>query len=208
MLVFIDDSGDPGFKLGKGSSEYFVIAMVCFDDDLEAEKTALAIKELRRSLGFSDGSEFRFFKTRKEYTVKFLYAVNKFSFKIRCIVVNKRKIYSQKLRADKNSFYSYFIKEALKHSSGSILEAKIKIDGSGDRIFRKSFLSYLKRELNGSEVKVMTKCTLVDSTGDVLIQMADMIAGSINRSYNLQKADNSIYKRIIKRHITDEWEFQ
>jgi hypothetical protein len=208
MLVFIDDSGDPGFKLGKGSSEYFVIAMVCFDDDLEAEKAALAIKELRRNLGFSDESEFRFFKTRKDNTVKFLYAVNKFSFKIRCVVVNKRKIYSQKLRADKNSFYSYFIKEALKHSGGNILEAKIKIDGSGDRIFRKSFLSYLKRELNNNEIKVMTKCTLVDSTGDVLIQMADMIAGSINRSYNLQKADNSIYKRIIKKHITDEWEFQ
>ncbi len=38
MLVFIDDSGDAGFKLGKGSSEFFVISAVIFDDNLEAEK--------------------------------------------------------------------------------------------------------------------------------------------------------------------------
>lgn len=61
MLVFIDDSGDPGFKLEKGSTSHFVIAMVIFDDTLEAEKTALAIKELRRELQFSDNSEFKFF---------------------------------------------------------------------------------------------------------------------------------------------------
>lgn len=36
MLVFIDDSGDPGFKIEKGSSSVFVIALVIFDDDLEA----------------------------------------------------------------------------------------------------------------------------------------------------------------------------
>lgn len=208
MLVFIDDSGDAGFKLGKGSSEYFIIAMICFEDDLEAEKTALEIKKLRRDLGFSDNTEFRFFKTRKEYRVRFLHTINKFNFNIRCLVVNKKTIYSQKLRTDKNSFYGYFIKEALKHNDGSILDAKIKIDGSGDRVFRKSFLNYLKRELNDNEVRVMKKCKLVDSKGDVLIQMADMIAGSINRSYNLQKADSSIYKGIFKKHITDEWQFQ
>lgn len=32
MLVFLDDSGDPGFKVGKGSTPCFVIALVIFDD--------------------------------------------------------------------------------------------------------------------------------------------------------------------------------
>jgi len=47
MLVFIDDSGDPGFKVEKGSSKIFVITMVIFKDNLEAEKTSVAIKEVR-----------------------------------------------------------------------------------------------------------------------------------------------------------------
>ena len=50
MLVLIDDSGDPGFKIGRGSSQFFVIACVIFDDELDAEETALIIKRYRRSL--------------------------------------------------------------------------------------------------------------------------------------------------------------
>ncbi len=45
----------------KGSSEVFVISLVIFDDDFEAEKTALAIKEIRRQLRFPDDMEFKFF---------------------------------------------------------------------------------------------------------------------------------------------------
>ena len=62
MIIFIDDSGDPGFKLQKGSSSYFVIAFVLFDDPLEAERTSLAIKDLRRKLKASDYYEFKFNK--------------------------------------------------------------------------------------------------------------------------------------------------
>ena len=208
MLVFIDDSGDSGFKLGKGSTDFFVIAMVCFNDELEAEKVALAIKELKRELNFFENKEFRFFKTSKDHRTRFLNAINKFNFKVRAIVVDKKIVYSLKLRTDKNSFYSYFIKEALKNSGGEILNAKIKIDGGGDRVFRKSFLGYLKRELNQEQLKIMNRCNLVDSKSNVLIQMADMIAGSINRSYNFEKVDRSIYKNIFKKHISDEWKFR
>ena len=31
QLIFMDDSGDPGFKLKRGSSELFVIVCVIFD---------------------------------------------------------------------------------------------------------------------------------------------------------------------------------
>jgi len=208
MLVFIDDSGDPGFKIEKGSTKYFVIAMVIFDDELEAEKTAVAIKELKRDVGFSSMAEFRFFKTSKDIRVKFFKAINKFNFKIRCIVVDKSIIRSTELRSNKNSFYSYFIKESLKHSNNTILDAKIRIDGGGDRIFRKNFISYLRRELNSNEKTVMKNCRMVDSKSNVLIQLADMIAGSINRDCTGSKSDCKIYKQIIRGHIINEWHFK
>lgn len=66
MIVFIDDSGDAGFKFDKGSSRYFIIACILFKDELEAEKTALAIKEYRRKCRFSDEMEFKFNGSRKE----------------------------------------------------------------------------------------------------------------------------------------------
>lgn len=207
MLVFIDDSGDPGFKLGKGSTKYFVIACVIFSDELEAEKTAVAIKEMRRSLGFPDDMEFKFNKSRKTIREKFLHAINKFDFRIRSLVIDKSIIYSNELRNNKNSFYSYAVKLLLKHSGGSIQNAKIKIDGSGDRIFRRSFLGYLRREVNSAQKKIIRNCKLVNSKGNVLIQMADMVAGSTMRFYDVARKDNNVYREIIERHIDDEWFF-
>ncbi len=105
MLVFIDDSGDPGFKIEKGSTPFFVIAMVIFDDELEAEKIAVAIKQLKRDLKFSDDTEFRFFKTRNENKIRFLETINPFKFKIRCLVVDKSVIKSPELKSKKDKFY-------------------------------------------------------------------------------------------------------
>ena len=83
MLVFIDDSGDAGFKIEKGSSRFFVIALVIFDDELEAQKTAVTIKELKRELKFPDDVEFKFCKSSHDVRRKFLSAVCKYNFKIR-----------------------------------------------------------------------------------------------------------------------------
>jgi hypothetical protein len=207
MIIFIDDSGDAGFKIDKGSTRYFIIALVIFDDELEAEKTAVAIKELRRKLCFSDNAEFRFFKTANSIRKEFLQTVSPFRFRVRCVVIDKSIIRSDELKNDKNSFYSYAIKLVLQYSNSSIIDAKIRIDGSGDRIFRKNFISYLRRQLNSKDRCVVKNCKLIDSRGSVLIQLADMIAGSIHRSYNPEKKDDS-YKKIVRKHIEDEWQFR
>lgn len=206
MLIFIDDSGDPGFKIDRGSSRYFVIAAVIFDDPLEAEKTAVAIKEFGRMLGFPDSVEFKFHKSRHEVREAFLRAVAPFEFRIRALVMEKTLLRSDELRTNKRSFYSYAIKMLLKYSGNSIKNAKIKIDGSGDRIFRKSFVSYLRQQLNSGEQKIFERCKLVDSRGNRLIQMADMIAGTIKRSY--EKTDGAALKKIILDKIQDEWKFR
>src|SRR3990167_4644629 len=208
MLVFIDDSGDPGFKFEKGSSRYFIVLILIFDDELEAEKTAVAIKELRRDLGFPDNVEFKFHKSSKDVRTKFLQAVNPFKFRVRTLVVDKTLIRSQELQTNKNSFYGYAIKTGLKYTGGSVLNAKVRIDGGGDRIFRKSFLSYLRRQLNSGEQIVMKNCKMVDSKDSVLIQMADMIAGSVRWAYDKTKPDGKLYKAIIQKHVEDEWEFK
>lgn len=208
MLVFIDDSGDPGFKLQKGSSQIFAIGCVVFDDELEAEKTAVAIKELKRKLKFPDDVEFKFNKSSRKVREDFLKTINPYSFRFRCLIIQKKIVRSEELKRNKKSFYSYAIKLLLKHSGGSVRDAKIRIDGSGDRNFRKSFVSYLRKQLNSAQKKVMRDCKLLDSKENVLIQMADMIVGSIYRSYQKDKSDSAVYKKIIQKHIEDEWKFR
>ena len=45
MLVFIDESGDPGFNLARGSSPLFVAAMAIFANKHDAIATQKAIAE-------------------------------------------------------------------------------------------------------------------------------------------------------------------
>lgn len=208
MLVFIDDSGDPGFNLEKGASKYFVIACVIFDDELEAEKTAVTIKELRRKLNFPDKMEFKFNKSRPIVRKKFFQCLLPFQFRVRAIIVNKKLIKSPELKRSKDSFYNYFIKQVLKYNRGTLKKAKVRIDGHGDRLFRRNFTSYLRRELNHRKRVVMKNLRLVNSKSNVLIQMADMIAGAIRRSCEEGRKKDLEYRQIIKRKIEDCWEFK
>lgn len=208
MLVFIDDSGDAGFNINRGSSRIFVICLIIFRDELVAEEVALEIKKLRRELKFPSDVEFKFNKSQRSVREKFLNRINKYKFNIRCLVIDKSLIRSSELRNNKNSFYGYAIKTALQYSDGSILNAKIRIDGSGDRVFRKNFLGYLRRHLNTDQRKIMKNCQLINSKTNVLVQMADMIAGSIRRAHEDSKDDAKIYKEIIQKHIEDEWKFK
>ncbi len=175
---------------------------------LEAEKMAVAVKDLRRSLKFPDDVEFKFFRSSRNVREKFLRAIVPFQFRIRSLVIDKTLIRSNELKGNKNSFYGYAIKLVLKHSNDSILNARIKIDGSGDRDFRRSFLSYLRKQLNSREKKIVGNCKLVDSKSNVLVQAADMIAGSIRRSYESNKVDAKVYREIIKKKMEDEWKFK
>jgi len=204
MLVFLDDSGDPGFKVEKGSSPVFIISLVIFEDALEAEKTAIAVKELRRELKHSDSFEFRFNKTPKKEVLRFLEVINKFDWKYRAIIMQKKVIRSKELQGSKESFYNSTIKMVLKNSGNVIKKAKLRMDGKGSREFRRKLLTYLRKDLPEGMVDNLR---FRDSKSDVLVQMADIVAGSIHRKYQ-EKSDKDSYLAKIKKHESDLWEFK
>ncbi len=208
MIVFIDESGDAGFKVSKGSTPVFVIALVIFDDELEAEETALKIKKYRRSIGKTENYEFKFSKSSREYRLKFLDVTKACKFRVRAIAFKKEAVYSDNLRSDIRRFYNYAVKLVLQHNNDTISNAKIRIDGLGERKFRQSLTVYLRKELNHKEKQVLKNLRFKDSNKDVLIQLADMVAGAIKRSYDTDKTDHTDYKNIIKNRIEDVWEFK
>lgn len=207
MLVFIDDSGDPGFKLDSGSSKFFVIACVIFDDNLDAEETALKIKRLRRELKWRDDHEFKFNKASKEIRLEFFNTIKGCPFRVRAIVADKALIRSTELKRNKNKFYNYMIKEVLSKSDGSIKDASIKLDGHEDRAYKQAATTYFRQQVTGKS-KIIKKMMFVNSKNDNLIQLADMVAGAIFRSTHSSKADSQIYINAIKRHIEDIWRFK
>lgn len=207
MLVFIDDSGDPGFRIDKGSSKYFVIALIIFDDELEAEKTSVAIKELRRKLKVSDKFEFKFNKADRKFKSAFFKAVVGFKYRVRAIVIDKEIVNSPRLRGDKESFYNYVIMQVLKQRYGHIRNAKLKFDRRGERSIQDQLRVYLSRELDNKDKKIFDDLKFVDSRQNTLIQLADMVAGSIfAESVGKDKVCLSMLKEA--KRIEDIWYFK
>lgn len=205
MLIFIDDSGDPGFRIEKGSSVYFVIALVIFDDELEAEKTSVAIKELRRKLKLSDLFEFKFNKTNKKFRNTFIYTIRPFKFRIRAIVAKKDIIQSPRLRGSKENFYNYIIMQVFKQSHG-IKNAKLRFDKRGERALRNELRVYLSRELDNKNKQIFHDLKFVDLRQNTLIQLADMTAGSI---YSYYTKDKSYLEKLKNtKRVEDIWEFK
>jgi hypothetical protein len=203
VLVFIDESGDAGFKLSKGSSPIFAVGMVMLENTEAAQKTQAVIDELKKKLGIKP--EFKFSKSSDCVRDAFFAGVRGLPFKIRAIVVQKDLIYSPNLRTDKENFYRFFLKSMMKFNNGSLQHANVTIDGSGDKEFRRDLEKHLRRHTTPGAI---AKIRLMNSKSDPLLQLADMCIGAIARSYRADKEDADRWRRGLSAAIEDVWEFQ
>ncbi len=203
MLVFIDESGDAGFKIG--SSEHLVIAMVIFEGYEEADKTRKIIKETM--VRIKQKPEFKFSKCSQTNRMHFFTAINNCCFSVRYICLGKKIIWSDHLRKNPIQFYNYALKSLISHTK--LKNAKIRIDGNGKKELSKALITYLR---GYSEIGAIDKLKMVDSCKEELIQLADMVAGALARPYNSpDKKDANTWKSMIEAKIDKdkgEWIFK
>ena len=91
MRAYIDESGDAGLKVGQGSSPFFIIAIVVFEDKEEEAAIEQRIKLLRHEIGVKPHFEFKFNKCRSDFRKAFLRAVSPYNFFYYGIVINKKE---------------------------------------------------------------------------------------------------------------------
>jgi hypothetical protein len=179
------------------------MAMVIFRDYRQAELANQAIQEARTVLRVT--SEFKFNKCCDAVRDGFFEAVQPFKFGVRAIVVDKSRIYSHNLRTETEKFYSFFLRLLMDHNGGALVNARIKIDGSGDRQFKRELTSYLRRQLGPGK---MDSLRFVDSHKDALIQLADMVAGAIGRSCNADRKNHTRWHKQLAPKIEKVWSFR
>lgn len=201
MLVFIDESGDSGLKINDGSSRYFAVSLVVFEESDEANACDQRIELLKRELGWDYNSEFHFKNNSDKIKEEFLKAVTKYSFFYYCIVINKEpsKLWGDGFR-DKRSFYKYACRLVFENAKEKLDNAIILIDKSGNLDFRHQLEKYLKSKINSSSRKYIKKIKMQDSQKNNLLQLADYVAGAINRSINQKKNNSNFYRKLISAH--------
>lgn len=190
--VFLDESGDAGFRVADGSSPLFCIASVIFDDPDSITTTECIIASLRQRLHLRANHEFHFTKEPHHIRLAFCQAVAVCPYRIRAIVIDKQRIYSPKLRNSADEFYQFAAAQLLEHNFETITSANVYIDGSMNRNLK----THLRQVLN-RETRLVQSIKFYDSRENSIIQLADMAAGSIARSYKRSKKDCREYRKIL-----------
>ena len=179
--------------------------MVMFETDAPASETQKLIVALKSKLKVKP--EFKFNKTSDDYRDAFFEEIRECKFRTRAIVVRKELIKSAALKTVKESFYKFFVRQMMQHDSGTLEFAKVVIDGSGDRTFKREFRSYIRKNIGSDQIASLE---LKDSHRDPLIQLADMTAGAIARSYRDDRKEPNRWRAMLAKHrqLEDVWEFR
>ena len=106
MLVFIDESGDCGLKIHAGSSRYFVVALVGFEDSDEAAAVDERISLLRKEQRVPDNFEFHFNKLKSGHRRTFLEVVARYNFFYFAVVTDKTNLAGRDFHFNE-SLYKY-----------------------------------------------------------------------------------------------------
>ena len=198
MLVFVDESGDAGFKFAEGSSTYFVFTLVIFDSHEEAEKLRLRIDTLRNELRLSRDYEFHFFRNDVHTRRAFLGVIKQYDFQFFSLVVDKRKLFGTEYQSG-SAFYKAICGVAFEAAKPLLSGANVNFDDSSGKVIKRELASYIKRRVNGEGGKAerIKKISTQDSKSSNLIQVADMVSGAVYRSFG-SEGDAGHYRNIIK----------
>ena len=139
MLVFVDESGDAGMKLGDGSSDLFVATAVLFEDHDEASRCYERIDGIRAELKLSPHYEFHSSQSEKRVRYGFMERVAAFEFFYLAVVLEKWRL-NIPVRNPAFQFKEGIIKYAagllFEHAKPFLHQAVVSIDASGSKDFR------------------------------------------------------------------------
>jgi hypothetical protein len=206
MLAVIDDAGDPGFKFERGSSQFFVIACIVFDNLAEAEMVANALRCFKAERNWSIAYELKFNTLRKDMIKELLSAVLSYNFRIRSIVVDKPTVKNHEMRSKPGAFYNYVVKEVLARDD-TLYNAKVRLDGKAGRKYKRQAVAYFRKAVNKQDYKI-ADFDFADSKKTDLIQLADLVVGSIYRSKQTSLTDCDDYLAILRPKVDEVWDFE
>ena len=199
MLVFVDESGDTGLKLDQGSSRFFSVGLVAFEDEEDARACDQRIQLLKKEIGWSADTEFHFKRNSNRIREAFFRAVSPYNFFYYCIVIDK---HPTKLWGDgfkhKASFYKYVCGLVFDNAKSLLSQATVVIDESSSEDFQQQLGSYLKQKIDRDPAtRLIKKVKMQRSQSNNLLQLADDVVGAVNRSVSGAKKRKDDFRRMI-----------
>jgi hypothetical protein len=118
---------------------------------------------------------------------------------------DKSLVRNEELRKNSARFYNYMVYQTL-NQIPDLYDADVRLDGNPGKNYKQSAVNYFRKNLNASEHK-LARFRFVDSKKNLLIQLADIVAGSILRTKQ-DTSDARSYYDLIEAKIENLWDFR
>jgi len=202
--IFIDESGDPSLAVEKeGVSNLYILSAIIVDPvDLSSVTTQVhnVIKKFFQTGEMKSSSVGKNIGRRK----KILESLGEIEFKYFCQVIDKTEIFTDSGLYFKRSFVKYIHRTLYQRLFKSFTALDIIADEHGTSKFMKEFQVYLEKHLPFNLFERST-FRFGDSKSYPLLQLSDMIAGTIGHIYD-GKAPVDLLNPIRENTIIiDEW---
>jgi hypothetical protein len=202
LHIFIDESGDPGYKFEEGSSKYFVMGFAFFPKE-DYKNSIDSIKSFIKSGSRKAPKEIKFNKSSHEVRVMLLEKLVENNGKFGYIYVDKIKIFEY-LRYHPNINYIYnqmvfYLIENLIENVAINDNVTLYIDQrSKNKEIKKNLSVYLERQINPILSPHRLHARFEKSHNSRGVQCADCICGSVRRMVEM---GNHNYVDIIRHNI-------
>ncbi len=183
---FVDEYGDTSISIEKdGVSAFFIITIIFITEGDLATKEKAA--ELIRSQYFQAGEV----KSSKiggndERRIKLLNSLNEIGFRTFSLAIDKRELYKNSGLAWKRSFFKYLHRLLYERVYRIFENLDVTADEHGSEEFMEGFKAYLDRVIPPNLFSTQT-FRFAKSTDVVLLQVADIISGSMARCLDPDK---------------------
>jgi len=200
--VYIDESGNFGYKFDKGASTHFIItAVIISPENLENIRKEM----LRIQQKYFSGGEIKSSGIGSDYIrrIKILQEISNLDFDVLSYVIDKQKInrYKSQGLTFKRSFLKFsnnLLHKELKFMYDSL---SIVSDEHGNCEFMNSFVKYFYQE----ELMLLSRYdfSFENSKDEVCIQLADLICGTIATKYENNDKNNKykVFLNFLKNRI-------
>lgn len=229
FVVYIDESGDEGFKFGDGSSDWFVLSAVITRKGIDLETVKL-VDAVRTELGKPPKSPLHFKDLKHEARIPYVAAIAKAGLRVISILTHKPSLRSPETFREPNVLYFYMGRYLLERVSWYCRDHRPpgdRGDGSAEIIFSNreglpysQFREYLTRLENQSasmDVKIDWSVIKQDSILAISpmkrmgLLIADAVSGSFYRALQPSRFGyvEDRYARMLKPvvyHYGDRYE--
>ena len=203
MLAFVDESGDTGRRITNNSSSFLAVAVVIFQSNADAQQCDDAIAQLRANLRLRSNYEFHYAHNSPRVKEAFLRRVSPYRFSYHAFAIDKapQRMLDSGLQYG-NALHRFAILKALEISMSDLDNAIVTLDNGGERKPKDRLTGYLRQNLRSQSASLaIRRIKLQDSAGNNLLQLADYVAGIINRSLQGKRRETNFLQQYLMPHV-------